>query len=181
MVKDTKIKGTIKYVLFFNCFTGTLCISLRSTHSPRHHKMILEGTQCLISSPGWSPVQPGLYSTLKGSLMVPLSSYLLEDMGLNPGNWSGVQGGYPVYHSILSHPRRPSLLDPLPLDLSASLLFSVSPAGRKILLTICLVPGPHYSAQINNHFSSLYMIHRERVRKVLSIALDRFKLIFKVV
>ena len=123
MVKDTKIKGTIKYVLFFNCFTGTLCISLRSTHSPRHHKMILEGTQCLISSPGWSSVQPGLYSTLEGSLIVPLSSYLLEDMGLNPGNWSAVQGGYPLYHSILSHPRRPSLLDPLPLDLSASLLF----------------------------------------------------------
>ena len=90
MVKDTKIKGTIKYVLFFNCFTGTLCISLRSTHSPRRHKMILEGTLCLISSPGWSPVQPGLYSTLEGSLMVPLSSYLLEDMGLNPGDRSGV-------------------------------------------------------------------------------------------
>ena len=118
-----KIKGTIKYVLFFNCFTGTLCISLRSTHSPRHHKMILEGTQCLISSPGWSSVQPGLYSTLEGSVIVPFSSYLLEDMGLNPGNWSAVQGGYPLYHSILSHPRRPSLLDPLPLDLSASLLF----------------------------------------------------------
>ena len=52
MVTDTKIKGTIKYVLFFNCFTGTLCISLRSTQSPRHHKMILEGTLCLISRPG---------------------------------------------------------------------------------------------------------------------------------
>ena len=32
-----------------------------------------------------------------------------------------VQGGYPRYHSILSPPRRASLLVPLPLDLSASL------------------------------------------------------------
>ena len=123
MVKDTKIKGTIKYVLFFYCFTGTLCISLRSIQSPRHQKMIPEGTLCLISTPGWSPVQPGLYFTQEGSLMVPLSSYWLGDMGLNPGDWSGVQGGYSLCHSILSHPRRASLLVPLPLDLSASLPF----------------------------------------------------------
>ena len=123
MVKDTKIKGTIKYVLVFYCFTGKLCISPRSTQSPRHQKMILEGTLYLISTPGWSPVQPGLYSTQEGSLMVPLNSYWLGDMGLNPRDWSGVQGGYPMYHSILSHPRRASLLVPLPLDLSASLPF----------------------------------------------------------
>ena len=83
-----------------------------------------------------------------------------------------VKGGYPRYHSILSFPGRASLLVPLPLDLSAFLppvicplifcvfsvwytaknLYAKPSADREILLTICLVPRPHYSAQINDHF-----------------------------
>ena len=45
--------------------------------------------------------------------------------GCGPHPWrlirTRVQGGYPRYHSILSPPRRASLLVPLPLDLSTSL------------------------------------------------------------
>ena len=69
--------------------------------------------------PTWSVLHTG------GSpLLVPLSSWWLGDMGLTPGRRlirTPVQGGYPRYHSILSPPRRASLLIPLFLDLSASL------------------------------------------------------------
>ena len=40
------------YVLFCYCFMGTLCISLRSTQSPIYQSLTLEGTLCLISTPG---------------------------------------------------------------------------------------------------------------------------------
>ena len=141
MVKDTKIKGTIKYVLFFYCFTGKLCISLRSTQSPRHQKMILEGTLCLISTPGSSPVQPGLYSTQEGSLMVPLSSYWLGDMGLNPGGLI----------------RCPGWLPPLPLDLvSPQEGFSLGPLTPRFkrfpaIRFLCFLFGIQRRTFMRNH------------------------------
>ena len=86
--------------------------------------------------------------------------------------WTPVQGGYPGYHSILVFPRRASSWSPYPQILALpchqyfshqfSCVFSVQCAAqnlyakpstdRKILLTICLVPRPHYSAQINDQF-----------------------------
>ena len=49
-----------------------------------------------------------------------------------------VQGGYPQYHSILSPPRRASLLVPLPLDLSTSL---PPEFAHYLLCVFCVVPG----------------------------------------
>ena len=67
--------------------------------------------------PTWSVLHPG-----GPPLLVPLSSCT---GGYGPHPWrlirTPVQGGYPRYHSILSPPRRASLLVPLPLDLSTSL------------------------------------------------------------
>ena len=67
--------------------------------------------------PTWSVLHPG-----GPPLLVPLSS-CTGGYGPHPRRLirTPVQGGYPRYHSILSPPRRASLLVPLSLDLSASL------------------------------------------------------------
>ena len=67
--------------------------------------------------PTWSVLHPG-----GPPLLVPLSSWT-GGYGPHPRRLirTPVQGGYPCYHSILSPPRRASLLVPLSLDLSASL------------------------------------------------------------
>ena len=67
--------------------------------------------------PTWSVLHPG-----GPPLLVPLSS-CTGGYGPHPRRLirTLVQGGYPRYHSILSPPRRASLLVPLALDLSASL------------------------------------------------------------
>ena len=67
--------------------------------------------------PTWSVLHPG-----GPPLLVPLSS-CTGGYGPHPRRLirTPVQGGYPRYHSILSPPRRASLLVPLPLDLRASL------------------------------------------------------------
>ena len=122
--KDTKFKGTIKYVLFFYRFTGTLCISLTFTQSPRYQSLTLEGTLCFISTPGWSLVPPGLYSTEEGYpswfLLVP------SDWGIGASPLETDQDSCPGWlprvplDSCL--PLEGFFLVPLPLDLSASLL-----------------------------------------------------------
>ena len=67
--------------------------------------------------PTWSVLHPG-----GPPLLVPLSS-CTGGYGLHPQRLirTPVQGGYPWYHSILSPPRRASLLVPLSVDLSTSL------------------------------------------------------------
>ena len=67
--------------------------------------------------PTWSVLHPG-----GPPLLVPLSS-CTGGYGPHPRRLirTPVQGGYPRYHSILSPPRRTSLLVPLSLDLRASL------------------------------------------------------------
>ena len=57
-----------------------------------------------------------------------------------------VQGGYPRYHSILSPPRRASLLVPLPLDLSASLPPEFCP-----LPIVCFLFGTWHRAFMQKH------------------------------
>ena len=67
--------------------------------------------------PTWSVLHPG-----GPPLLVPLSS-CTGGYGPHPRRLirTPVQGGYPRYHSILSPPRRTSLLVPLSLDFRASL------------------------------------------------------------
>ena len=53
---------------------------------------------------------------------------------------------YPQYHSILSHPRRASLLVPLPLDLSTSLPPEFCP-----LPIVCFLCGTWHRAFMQKH------------------------------
>ena len=84
--------------------------------------------------PTWSVLHPG-----GPPLLVPLSS-CTGGYGPHPRRLirTPVQGGYPRYHSILSPPRRASLLVPLPLDLSASLPPEFLPIT---FCVFCLVPA----------------------------------------
>ena len=80
-------------------------------------------------------------------LLVPLSS-CTGGYGPHPRRLirTPVQGGYPRYHSILSPPRRASLLVPLPLDLSASLPPEFCP-----LPFVCFMCGTWYRAFMQKH------------------------------
>ena len=95
-----------------------------------------------ISTPGCGPpVTPDLYSTQEGPpLLVPLRGY-----GPYPRKLirTPVQGDYSRYHSIMSPPRRASLLVPLPLELSASL----PPEVPHYLLCIFCVTSPRLEPQ----------------------------------
>ena len=109
-----------------------VCIALLLFHESVHYVFLLDPLS-LQDSSHWRWRVPCVKYPLQGdprfhlictpprraSLWFPLFP---SDIGLTPGNWSGVQGGYPMCHSILSHPKRASLLVPLPLDLGAPLL-----------------------------------------------------------
>ena len=92
--------------------------------------------------PTWSVLHPG-----GPPLLVPLSS-CTGGYGPHPRRLirTPVQGGYPRYHSILSPPRRASLLVPLPLDLSTSLPPEFCP-----LLFVCFLCGTRHSTFMRNH------------------------------
>ena len=103
-----------------------------------------------MSTPGYGPpVTPDLYSTQDGHpSRFPL---VPSDWGI----WASppettrtpVQGGYPQYHSILSPPRRASLLVPLPLDLSTSLPPEFCP-----LPIVCFLCGTWHRAFMQKHY-----------------------------
>ena len=101
----------------------TLCISLRSTQSPRYQSLTLEGTLCLLSTPGWSLVPPGLYSTQEGQpSWFPL---VPSDWGIwaSPPetDQDSCPGWLPLVPLDSCLPQEGFFLVPLPLDLSASL------------------------------------------------------------
>ena len=89
--------------------------------------------------PTWSVLHPG-----GPPLLVPLSP-CTGGYGPHPRRLirTPVQGGYPRYHSILSPPRRASLLVPLSLDLSASLPPEFCP-----LPFVCFLCGARHRAFI---------------------------------
>ena len=100
-----------------------------------------------IHSRVWTP-RFHLYSTQEGHPSWFPSVLVLGDMGLTPGRKirTPVQGGYPQYHSILSPPRRASLLVPLSLDLSASL-----PPEFCLLPFVCFLCGTDIKRLCEKH------------------------------
>ena len=118
-----------QYILY--CYSFCYCpflIKWRQVRKNIHSMVWTPG-------PTWSVLHPG-----GPPLLVPLSS-CTGGYGPHPRRLirTPVQGGYPRYHSILSPPRRASLLVPLSLDLSASLPLEFCP-----LPFVCFLCGTRH-------------------------------------
>ena len=131
----------------FNCHFKVLVIwnTIKVKSLPNITKLMCsfwEIVFCVDPGPTWSVLHPGV-----PPLLVPLSS-CTGGYGPHPRRLirTPVQGGYPRYHSILSPPRRASLLVPLPLDLSASLPPEFCP-----LPFVCFLCGTWHRALIRKH------------------------------
>ena len=137
------------------------CISLRSTQSPIYQSLTLEGTLCLISTPGcdawfylvctlpsgvpsWFPLVPSDWGICVSPLetdqescpgwlpSVPLDLVSSQE-GFSPGPVTPRFEHFPAWYTVQNLYAKPS-------------------TDWKILLTICLVPRPYYSVKINDQF-----------------------------